>query len=127
MHRPPRLLVADDEATLRFLFTLWLEGDGYDVLAVEDGAQALAAVERGPLPDGVVLDIGLPEVDGLEVCRRLRAASETLPIVVVTAFEDSDSAAFDAGATAFLGKPLLADDLRRTVRAVVGAPRRCAA
>jgi two-component system response regulator MprA len=127
MQRPPRVLVADDEATLRFLFRLWLEGDGYDVRAVEDGAHAVVLLESEPLPDCAVLDIAMPRLDGLEVCRRLRALSETLPIVVVSALDELAPEAFEAGATAFLPKPLLADDLRRTVRALVGAPRRCAA
>ena len=89
----PRVLVAEDDRSVRESLIRALRLEGYDVTAVTDGEQALAVVESDP-PDLLVLDIMMPNVDGLTVCRRLRARQVTLPILMLTArHEVSDRAA----------------------------------
>ncbi len=83
MERSPRILLVDDEQSIQTLLSYPLQKDGYEVVNATDGRQALARFDEGPF-DLVVLDVMLPQVDGLEVCRRLRARS-TVPIIMLTA------------------------------------------
>jgi CheY-like chemotaxis protein len=78
------VLVAEDNAGLRGLYRLWLEGEGYDVGEAADGREAIRLLEAGPLPDAAVLDVDMPYVDGLSVCRYLRLRSRTARIVIVS-------------------------------------------
>jgi CheY-like chemotaxis protein len=102
------VLVADDDEDILNLVRAALERAGHDVVAVVDGAQALAAV-RARRPDLVVLDITMPELDGLEVLRRLRADAETraLPVVLLSAqAQEADvERGFATGASAYVKKP----------------------
>lgn len=100
-----RILVAEDDAALRLLYSIWLESNGFDVTAVADGRAALEALERRPLPDAALLDIEMPFVDGLSVCRYLHALDPSVRIVVVTGVEDARADAFAAGASDVLTKP----------------------
>jgi two-component system response regulator MprA len=115
-----RILVVDDERPLRDVLRRALSLSGYDVRLAEDGLQGLAeAVESAP--DAIVLDIGMPEVDGLEVCRRLRAQGDRVPILMLTA---RDAVAdridgLDAGADDYLVKPFDVDELKARIRALV--------
>ena len=119
-----RLLVADDDADILSLVQIVLETAGYDVLAAQDGAQAveLALAHRPAL---VILDVMMPRVDGLEAVRRLRAEAgfETLPIILLTArVADADvSAGLEAGATEYLRKPFSPQELRERVAAALAA------
>jgi two-component system response regulator MprA len=79
-----RILVADDEAAVRDVLGRALSSDGYDVAFARDGRETLSAVELDE-PDAAVLDVMMPPPDGLEVCRRLRAADNSLPILLLTA------------------------------------------
>ena len=79
--------VVEDEDTIRELVCLALGKEGYRTEAFDDGARAWEAFARA-LPDLVILDIGLPRLDGLEICRRLRVRSEALPIIFVTSREE---------------------------------------
>ena len=102
-----RILVVDDERPLRDVLRRALMLAGYDVRLAEDGLEGLAEV-NGSAPDAVVLDIGMPGIDGLEVCRRLRAQGNRVPILILTA---RDAVAdridgLDAGADDYLVKPL---------------------
>ena len=97
---PAGVLVVDDTiANLRLLSNM-LSEEGYDVRAVTNGPQALQAVERDP-PDVILLDITMPEMDGYEVCRRLKARdhSKDVPVIFLTALTDTADKvrAFDAG------------------------------
>ncbi len=118
--RPAVLLVEDDEAAAGMLEVL-LDNAGYDVTVLRDGPSALQRLEELPSPDIVLLDWMLPEMTGLEVCRRVRARRDhlTLPVLMVTARADAASiaAAFDAGANDYITKPFLGAELRARVAA----------
>jgi CheY-like chemotaxis protein len=100
-----RILVAEDDAALRLLYTIWLESAGFDVTPVADGRAALEALERRPLPDAALLDVEMPFVDGLSVCRYLHALDPSVRIVVVTGMEDARRVALTAGAADVIRKP----------------------
>src|SRR6201986_1720184 len=82
--RAPRILLVDDEPPIQTLLSFPLERDGYEVVAAAAGREALARFSE-QIFDLVVLDVMLPRMDGLEVCRRLRAKGETVPIIMLTA------------------------------------------
>lgn len=100
-----RVLLAEDDGPLRLLYELWLDEAGFEVTAVADGRAALAELDAGRLPDLAVLDVAMPFVDGLEVCRRLRARSTVLPIVLETALDGIGRDAVTAGADRVIEKP----------------------
>jgi putative two-component system response regulator len=112
------VLIADDTESIRALFQKLLTTDGYQVLAVDDGDQALDAVGRYH-PDVVLLDVGMPGTDGIEVCRQLKAdpAYRLTPVVLVTGLTDlSDRIrGIEAGADDFLSKPVHPHELRARV------------
>lgn len=109
MHTPPRILVVDDNPANVDILRMRLAAEGYEVLTAADGEDALAAV-TAHAPDLLLLDVMMPKLDGMEVCRRLRAdtALPFVPIIVVTAKSESSDvvAALDAGADEFLTKPV---------------------
>ena len=114
---PPAVLVVDDDPPIRRMLERTLRGEGYHVELAGDGGSALAAVERS-VPDAVVLDVAMPGLDGLAVCRRLRAKGLTaLPILLLTARDAvSDRVlGLDAGADDYLVKPFDTEELRARV------------
>ena len=116
----PRVLVAEDDRSVRESLVRALRLEGYDVEAVSDGEQALAMFDTvGPAV--VVLDIMMPNVDGLTVCRRLRARGVTTPILMLTArHEVSDRVSgLDAGADDYVVKPFALDELSARLRALL--------
>jgi DNA-binding response OmpR family regulator len=114
-----RVLVVDDEAALRKFVTSVLGAAGYDVLASTDGEQALEVIGSASL-DLVVLDLMLPGIDGLEVCRRLRELGD-IPIIVLSAKgEEVDKVdALNSGADDYLTKPFGVSELLARVQAVL--------
>jgi CheY-like chemotaxis protein len=112
------VLIADDDADILLLVRAVLERSGHEVVAASDGAEALASV-RARKPDLVVLDIAMPEVDGLEVLRRLRADPTTseLPVVLLSArAQEADvKRGFASGASAYLKKPFSPRELSEHV------------
>ncbi len=115
-----RILVADDELAVRDALGRALTSEGYDVAFARDGRETLTAVERDQ-PDAAVLDVMMPPPDGLEVCRRLRRADNTIPILMLTARREvSDRVAgLDAGADDYLPKPFALDELLARLRALL--------
>src|SRR6267378_4687613 len=108
-----RILVVDDVPRNVRLLEAVLTGEGYEVVSAGSGADAIEAIAANP-PDLVLLDIRMPDMDGYEVCRRLRAdpAAQFLPIVMVTSAEGEERvAALEAGADDFVAKPFNNDEL----------------
>jgi DNA-binding response OmpR family regulator len=122
MNNPARILVADDNETNRDILATRLEANGYEVLHAADGEEALA-VTRERRPDLILLDIMMPKLDGIEVCKRLKA-DVTLPftpIMLVTAKAESGDVVegLDAGADEYLTKPIDQKALVARVKALL--------
>src|ERR1700722_11116493 len=115
-----RLLVVDDGRRLRDVGRRALTLSGYEVRLAESGAEALAEVS-GSVPDAVVLDVGLPDFDGLEVCRLLRREGNRVPVLMLTARDAvSDRIdGLDAGPDGYLVKPFDIDELKARLRALL--------
>jgi DNA-binding response OmpR family regulator len=115
-----RILVVEDEGSIADLVTLYLHADGFRTEHVADGSAALTAIER-ERPILVILDLMLPGIDGIEVCRRVRARDPHLPILMLTArSEEPDRIlGFDVGADDYLAKPFSPRELVRRVRALL--------
>jgi two-component system, OmpR family, response regulator MprA len=114
-----RVLVADDEPAVRSSLGRALELKSYEVALAADGREALDAL-REQTVDAVVLDVSMPNLDGLEVCRRLRGAGDRTPILMLTARDAIDArvAGLDAGADDYLVKPFALDELLARLRAL---------
>jgi two-component system response regulator MprA len=115
-----RLLVVDDDRRLRDVLRRALTLSGYEVRLAETGSEALAEVSAS-VPDAVVLDVGLPDIDGLEVCRLLRRERNRVPVLMLTARDAvSDRIdGLDAGADDYLVKPFDIDELKARLRALL--------
>jgi two-component system KDP operon response regulator KdpE len=114
-----RILVVDDEPSILGAIAPLLRSRGYDVSTAMSGKAALEAVELGQ-PDVVVLDLGLPDMNGIEVCRLLRDG-RSLPIIILSArgAEADKVAALDAGADDYVTKPFGSDELLARIRVVL--------
>ncbi|MBA2282210.1 MAG: response regulator transcription factor [Acidimicrobiia bacterium] len=117
--RPTRILVVDDDPTIAEVVTRYLERDGCEVESVGDGRRALERALADP-PDLVVLDLMLPGIDGLEVCRRLRALAP-VPVIMLTARgQESDRViGLELGADDYVAKPFSPKELVARVHAVL--------
>lgn len=114
------VLVVDDDAPIRRMLERTLAAEGYAVQLAADGGEALASVERSA-PDAIVLDVSMPGVDGLAVCRRLRTKGLSLPILLLTARDAVDDRVrgLDAGADDYLVKPFAPEELTARLRALM--------
>jgi two-component system response regulator MprA len=115
-----RVLVVDDDSAVRRSLSTALGRDGYEVLAAEGGNAALDHLVAASV-DAIVLDVAMPEPNGLEVCRRLRARGDRTPILMLTARDlvDDRVAGLDAGADDYLAKPFALAELRARLRALL--------
>jgi DNA-binding response OmpR family regulator len=118
--RAPRILLVDDEQPIQTLLSFPLQRDGYEVVHAGDGREALARFSEQVF-DLVVLDVMLPRMDGLEVCRRLRAKGETVPIIMLTAkSEEIDKVlGLELGADDYITKPFSMREFRSRVKAAL--------
>lgn len=119
------ILVVDDEPMARALLRLMLVRAGYEVAEAQDGQDALVKISQA-LPQVILLDVMMPEMDGYSVCRQLRAQAETAttPVIMLSARTDFESIrkGFEAGANLYLTKPISAENLTNRVREMLSQP-----
>ncbi len=118
-----RVLLVEDDARIRRVLQIALRDEGYHVLEAPDGTAALAALRDGPV-DVVVLDLMLPDMDGFEVCRRIRRTSD-VPVIMASAKGDSHDivAGLEAGADDYVVKPVVAKEISARIRALLRRSR----
>jgi two-component system response regulator MprA len=116
-----KILVVDDERAVRDSLRRALELEGYEIELAADGNEALSRLESPDEPDAIILDVLMPGVDGLEVCRRLRSAGNTLPVLMLTARTEVEDrvAGLDAGADDYVTKPFALEELLARMRALL--------
>jgi DNA-binding response OmpR family regulator len=118
----PRVLLVDDDARLVHIVGLYLQVQQFDVVTASSGEQAIGLLGLG-LPDLAILDVMMPGIDGINLCRRIRAmpGAEAMPIIVFTALSDSAdlAAARDAGANQVITKPFNLTGLGAAVEALL--------
>jgi two-component system response regulator MprA len=116
-----KILVVDDERAVRDSLRRALELQGYDVALAADGAEALAQLEADGQTDAVLLDVLMPGIDGLEVCRRIRRSGNQVPVLMLTARDAVGDrvAGLDAGADDYVVKPFALEELLARVRAML--------
>jgi DNA-binding response OmpR family regulator len=115
-----KVLVVDDEQEIRDLLDSFLTAQGYEVILASDGKEAikLAGTED---PQAIILDIKMPEIDGIEVCKRLKEKEKTrlIPVIMITGFEDNKIEALEMGADDFVNKPFDMAELSIRVKSVI--------
>jgi two-component system response regulator MprA len=116
-----KILVVDDERAVRDSLRRALELEGYDVELAADGEEALERLGTNGEVDAVILDILMPKMDGLEVCRRLRREGLRLPVLMLTARDEVENrvAGLDAGADDYVTKPFALEELLARMRALL--------
>lgn len=123
-----RILVVEDEPEIQTLTRALLDRVGLETIQCFDVASAVQVLRARPLPDLVLLDLMLPDIDGFELLRQMRAkdAFDALPVVILSALADPDRIrkAFDLGADRYVTKPAMAHNLVKTVQEVLRTGRR---
>lgn len=123
-----RILVVEDEPAIQDMIRILLERVGFEALPALNAAQAVQILRGKPLPDAVLLDLMLPDVDGLELLRQMREKStfEDLPVIIVSALADPEQIrkGFEVGADRYVTKPAISTNLVKTVQDVLKNGRR---
>ena len=123
-----RILVIDDDSAIQELIRVILERWGFELTAALNVSTAVEVLRQKPLPDLVLLDMTLPDVDGLELLRQIRETKvfDTLPVIIVSAMIDSDRIrkGLDMGADRYITKPAISHNLLKTVQEVLKTGRR---
>jgi two-component system, OmpR family, response regulator MprA len=117
-----KILVVDDERAVRESLRRALELEGYEIELAADGREALSALaDEEPQPDAVILDVLMPGLDGLEVCRTIRNAGNRVPVLMLTARDEVENrvAGLDAGADDYVSKPFALEELLARMRALL--------
>ena len=119
-----KVFIVDDEIGALTLVTIMLERGGYEVIKAESAAQALNKLEADGAPDLFILDVMMPDMNGIELCRLLKGRNDTqdIPVLILSARSDSRSVVegIDAGATDYLLKPIFHNNLVEKVRGILG-------
>jgi two-component system response regulator MprA len=116
-----KILVVDDERAVRDSLRRALELEGYQIELAGDGREALYRLDTDSQPDAVILDVLMPGLDGLEVCRRIRATGNSVPVLMLTARDAVENRVegLDAGADDYVTKPFALEELLARVRALI--------
>ena len=116
-----KILVVDDERAVRESLRRALELEGYEIELAGDGREAIERLEKEAEPDAIVLDVLMPGLDGLEVCKRIRLRGSRVPVLMLTARDEVESrvAGLDAGADDYVTKPFALEELLARVRALL--------
>jgi two-component system response regulator MprA len=116
-----KILIVDDEPAVRESLRRALELEGYDIDLAENGREALERLESNGQHDAVILDVLMPGLDGLEVCRRIRRAGNRMPVLMLTARDEVENrvAGLDAGADDYVTKPFALEELLARMRALL--------
>ena len=125
MERQQTVLIADDEAQIREILSLYFKKEGFKVIEAADGAEALVQIQAGK-PDIILLDIMMPVLDGFEVCKQVRKISD-VPIIMLTAkdFDDDRILGLEMGADDYIAKPFNTREVVARVKAVLRRSSSC--
>jgi DNA-binding response OmpR family regulator len=115
-----KVLVVDDERQIRDLLGEFLEREGYEVLLSSAGEEAIELAER-KIPHAILLDVKMPGIDGIEVCKRLKAEPKTqfIPVIMITGYVDNKMVAIESGADDFVNKPIDLVELAVRVKSIL--------
>ena len=115
-----KVLVVDDERQIRDLLGEFLEREGYEVFLASAGEEAIELAER-KIPHAILLDVKMPGIDGIEVCKRLKAEPKTqfVPVIMITGYADNKMVAIESGADDFVNKPVDLVELAARVRSIL--------
>jgi DNA-binding response OmpR family regulator len=115
-----KILVVDDEKEIRDLLSIYLMEDGYEVIAASNGQEAIS-LAQAELPQVILMDVKMPGIDGVETCKRLKEEERTksIPIIMVTAYQDRDVEAYLEGADDFVNKPFDKTEITFRVRSMM--------
>ena len=113
-------MVVDDERQIRNLLGEFLESEGYEVLLSSAGEEAIELAER-KIPHAILLDVKMPGIDGIEVCKRLKAEPRTqfIPVIMITGYVDNKMVAIESGADDFVNKPIDLVELAVRVKSIL--------
>jgi len=115
-----KIMVVDDEKEIRELLSIYLAEDGYDVISAASGEEAIDLAQNEE-PQVILMDVKMPGIDGVETCRRLKGAERTksIPVIMVTAYQDRDVEAYLEGADDFVNKPFDRTEITFRVRSML--------